>query len=373
MQDRLNIYVRERKDRPGKWRVDVRGGSRGRSTRDFSSEAEAKTFAAEVSHAAQATGEIIGDRTVGGMIEGYMRSLEGRQLKPATITHRREMLVAPRSILGAATPLRKATQPDAIKRFQTIRSGQVGVATFRHNVWALQKAFEWAHGQGWIDGVPEMEVPKAPPPRQEWLRSYEVQPFLESCSTAFRPLAEAAIFLGLREGEICVAQACDVDLHTSNPVIWVREKSELCWSPKNKRRRWVPLVGRGFEIATMIAQRPPDAWAWPSQKGERRKPGTWFSRATKQAAEGAGIKRDLVFHDLRRTFGATMIESGAHIRAVQQALGHASIRTTEAVYAPISQSFVADAMKNREKMLEELREARRASEPQPPPRLRVVR
>ena len=38
---------------------------------------------------------------------------------------------------------------------------------------------------------------------------------------------------------------------------------------------------------------------------------------------------DFIFHDLRRTVGTRMLETGADIRTVQQQLGHSRITTTE--------------------------------------------
>jgi integrase len=237
-------------------------------------------------------------------------------------------------------------------------------------VWAFRQALKWAHAQHWISVVPDIVIPKMPPPRQEWLRSHEIGPFIEACSEAFRPLAEASIHFGLREGEVCVTQSGDFDL--SAGVLWVREKPELDWKPKNGQARGIPLVGHGRRIAEEIAKRPAYAWAWPNLKGERRYPGTWFSKATRAAVSGAGIKRSLVYHDLRRTFGAMMIEAGAPMRAVQQALGHSSIQTTEKVYAPITTQFVAEAMTKMDAHLAVRLAEYEASRQKPPPRVAMA-
>jgi integrase len=281
------------------------------------------------------------------------------------------MLVAARSIFGADTRVEEIATPASVEHFVTVRRSQVGEASFRHNCWALKQALMWSQGQGWIAEVPEIVVPKMPPPRQVWLRSHEIAPFLERCSDAFRPVAEAAIFFGLRVGEACIAQAGDFDL--SAGVLYVVEKPDLGWKPKGRRARGIPLVGRGREIAERIAQQESSDWAWPNRKGGRRSPGTWFSRATRRAAEAAGIRRDLVYHDLRRTFGAMMIEGGAHIRAVQRALGHVSVVTTEKVYARVTHEFGAEGIQKMDEMLAAKQEAYTPSQPALPSRLRVVR
>ena len=47
------------------------------------------------------------------------------------------------------------------------------------------------------------------------------------------------------------------------------------------------------------------------------------------AAEAAGLPSGVRPHTLRHSFASHMIEGGADLRAVQEMLGHASIRTTE--------------------------------------------
>ena len=60
-----------------------------------------------------------------------------------------------------------------------------------------------------------------------------------------------------------------------------------------------------------------------------------------EAALRAGIGRPITFHDLRRTFGAMLIESGVDIYMVSRLMGHSDVRITEKVYAPLSGKFLA--------------------------------
>ncbi len=62
-----------------------------------------------------------------------------------------------------------------------------------------------------------------------------------------------------------------------------------------------------------------------------------------------------------------MVEAGAPMRAVQQALGHTSLETTERVYAPITTEFVADAMTKMDVHLAGRLADHEASRPKPPP------
>lgn len=62
-------------------------------------------------------------------------------------------------------------------------------------------------------------------------------------------------------------------------------------------------------------------------------------RRVKAAALAAGLPAGITPHTLRHSFASHLIEGGADLRAVQELLGHASIRTTE-VYAHLDAEHV---------------------------------
>ncbi len=59
------------------------------------------------------------------------------------------------------------------------------------------------------------------------------------------------------------------------------------------------------------------------------------SRTFKEACRAAGV-RPIRFHDLRHTFGTRLAATGQPIRAIQEFLGHADVKTTQIYmhYAP---------------------------------------
>ena len=85
-----------------------------------------------------------------------------------------------------------------------------------------------------------------------------------------------------------------------------------------------------------------NAWVFPKRDGHQRSGSTrWFAVSTQLTAKRAGIDRPLTFHDLRRTYGAMLIESGVGIYEVSRLLGHSDVRITQRVYAPICGKFLA--------------------------------
>lgn len=67
------------------------------------------------------------------------------------------------------------------------------------------------------------------------------------------------------------------------------------------------------------------------------RPNAW--RRVKEAARRAGLPPVISPHDLRHSFASHMLAGGADLRAVQEMLGHASIRTTE-IYTHLDEEHV---------------------------------
>ncbi len=54
-----------------------------------------------------------------------------------------------------------------------------------------------------------------------------------------------------------------------------------------------------------------------------------LQKAVKRAAERTGLTKRVTSHTLRHSFATHMLEHGTHIRALQELMGHADVKTTE--------------------------------------------
>ncbi len=63
----------------------------------------------------------------------------------------------------------------------------------------------------------------------------------------------------------------------------------------------------------------------------------------KEAAQRAGLNKNVHPHTLRHSFATHLVENGADLRAVQEMLGHESITTTE-IYTHLNQSFLRSTL-----------------------------
>jgi integrase len=92
----------------------------------------------------------------------------------------------------------------------------------------------------------------------------------------------------------------------------------------------------------------PDGLMFPTSTGRPMYGGSWTSSIFKRALVKAGLP-DIRIHDLRHTAVAMAIATGAHPKAIQERMGHSSIKTTLDVYGhlfPAADEAVAAGLEN---------------------------
>jgi integrase len=137
---------------------------------------------------------------------------------------------------------------------------------------------------------------------------------------------------GMRRGEVVAIRWHDIDWHAR--LIRVRRNFTRgqFGTPKSRRSsRAVPLAPRladelrAHHEQTPYKQAADLVFAHP-QLGTVLDPSKLRKRFL-ACVRQAGVRR-IRFHDLRHTFGTQMAAAGAPVRAIQEWLGHADLRTT---------------------------------------------
>ncbi len=157
-------------------------------------------------------------------------------------------------------------------------------------------------------------------PRTRVLAAAECRRLLASLPAVLRALALGSLYTGCRLGELQALRVCDI----SEGRVHVQHS-------KSGRARYIPLSGEGAVFfAGLVAIRSDDARIFEPVSRIS------ISRGMRAACAAAGIKPPATFHDLRRTYGSLLLNSGAPVHVVQELLGHADVRTTRRAYAHLA-------------------------------------
>lgn len=167
----------------------------------------------------------------------------------------------------------------------------------------------------------------------------------------FGTLIRFAAFSGLRSAEIAGLRVRDVNLAAGH--IEVRQTIRRVsgeWAvgtPKSARStRNVPLLNRGLiaELRMLLLSHPdsgnPDALFWPARAysthaADWSRPcdvGSIRRHAMAAVVEELGMP-PMRFHDLRHTYASLMFAAGFKPYEVSRWIGHASVATTDSIYA----------------------------------------
>lgn len=172
-------------------------------------------------------------------------------------------------------------------------------------------------------------------------------------------LVEFALFTGMRQSEQFGLGWAFVDL--TGGVVKVAD-------PKAGKARFVHLNAEARAVLARQKERYPESpWVFPAPtKTEKpRSAHNFYNRVFLVACRKVGIT-DFTWHDLRHSFASWLTMEGAHPKAVQFLLGHASGRMTER-YSHLAPRHLAEAVSLLSGSVGERRGlSRPAPEPAPP-------
>lgn len=159
-------------------------------------------------------------------------------------------------------------------------------------------------------------------------------PFRGTASgTRNRAILELLYGTGLRLSECCRLDLTDLDL--GQGLLLVRDG-------KGRKDRVVPMPGRAaFMLDNYLREARPELVESPRENAlflnryGRRLGKTMVDTVVHQSARAAGIRPAVSAHILRHSCATHLLRNGAHIREVQELLGHKSLEST-AVYTRVS-------------------------------------
>ncbi len=230
------------------------------------------------------------ERTLGQLAAEY---LAYKKAKPSIREDTRYLTAQFLPAFGAGLPIRRLTGP-MIAQWERRRAAEVSLYTINNELAVLKHMLRLAKKWGYLDVVPDIEMPKEPKGRDRYLSEEEIVRFLDACDRAANPclgaLVRVAINTAMRRGELLGLEWERIDLATSRITLY---------DTKNGEPRSVPVNSAVY--AVLIALEPDPArrsgWVFRARNG-----GQWrhIKKSFTTALRRAGIQ-GIRFHDLRHT------------------------------------------------------------------------
>src|SRR3989475_4264284 len=190
--------------------------------------------------------------------------------------------------------------------------------------------------KGW--SIAETPYPKKDHRLPAILSQNEVARLIDAALTPYhRTLLMTLYATGVRRAELTHLKVSDID--SKRMVIHVqggkgRKDRDVMLSPKlleTPREHW-----RGL-------QRKPSAWLFPGNRwhtGDTPVDTKVVWNACKEAAQRAGLQKDVHSHTLRHCFATHLLEAGADLRTIQMLLGHRDLEETT-IYLHLSERHLS--------------------------------
>ena len=309
-----------------------------------------------------------GKTPVGELVEKFVDAAP--DLAPATVALYRS--VTRNHIQGHRIAARSvaALRPQDVRDWiSQLQAEGVGVQAIRVARRLVARVLRQAQADGTIGANP---VDAAPPPRlvrgqPHVLNVDEVQRIAEAIDPAYRALVLAAAYCGLRFGEVAALRLGDVDMLRRRLVV-SRALSEVGGTvtegqTKSGKTRMVTMPAAVVEALAahledhegeLIFTAPDGGYirrtnwrrrVWAPALGHAGLPHPYAPKGERCSLCGAAEADNLhtdpapTPHDLRHFGAAVAIAAGAHPKAIQERLGHASITTTLNVYGHLFPSL----------------------------------
>lgn len=232
---------------------------------------------------------------------------------------------------------------------------------------ALKQAYKWQMvGRNVADAV---EPPKAAEVEIEYMKKSQVHRFIEAVKDcADYVVILAAIFTGMRQGELLGLRWQDIDLdrgliHVRQQSQYLPDKGFYFDDPKQNSKRTIPMP---LPLNSALRQVQKDQLRYRSiylkeykendlifcNPDGSQQEGTALTKRFQKLLEQNGLPK-MRFHSLRHTFATMARGAGMNIEDIQDLLGHADISTTKNMYTHIEIEPLQKAMNKLEKYMEQ--------------------
>ena len=238
---------------------------------------------------------------------------------------------------GGVPDLRAINGETLLRYVESLRNNDYKDATVARKVAAVKSFFGFLSAESAIDSDPteQLKSPQVGKSLPRALSVSEVDELLEQPGRRNTPesrrdkaMLEVLYATGLRVTELVSLDVSDIALE-SDPV------TVRCLG-KGERERVLPLHQRPvdelrqyiFHVRPRLVRNRREPALFVNRRGERlTRQGFWL--ILKNYAREAKLDKAITPHTLRHTYATHMLSGGMPLRNVQDALGHASISTTQ--------------------------------------------
>ena len=215
-----------------------------------------------------------------------------------------------------------------LERFKASKQLDVSPKTVNNMIICLKKLMNSLVEWEMLEKNPFGRVRKLRAMEFEWdfLTREESDALLQASDPRWRPFFAAAVWTGLRLGELLALRWDDINWR--NDKLFVRRAIHrgIVGTPKSGKPREVPMNSKLALMLRELKLKSTCELVFASENNTFLDPSN-IKRPYSKALRDAGL-RSLRFHDLRHSFASQLVSAGVTLKVVQELLGHQSIQMT---------------------------------------------
>ena len=231
-------------------------------------------------------------------------------------------------------PLLEIRKGDIIEFFHAKSQEGFAPATtnrFLHHLQAIfSRAIEWD-----IEGIEKNSAKGIKPlpnhsRHERYLNAEEAQRLISAVQASknklLGPIIAFLLLSGCRKREVLDARWENIDFDRAVLIIPLSKNGKTRHVPLSLGARTILLQAKNYQRQQLGSEVDQCPWVFPNI--DTGKPFASIDTGWKRARSKAGLE-DLRIHDLRHSFASALVNSGMTLYDVKEALGHASIQTTQ--------------------------------------------